>query len=179
MRAFIALEVPEEIKQRAEELEKEFALDGITLVRRNVMHITLQFLGEVSVQELEKTTAVMKGIEHAPFDVELAGVSFFTPRLIRVIFIKLARGEKELQEIYGKLSGALAAMGIRFEEEAYTPHFTIARVKRVRDMRRLREVLEKNSGVSLGSFEARTITLKESVLTQEGPVYRSLYEREL
>lgn len=176
MRAFIALDVPEEIKGRAEILEKEFSIEGLSLVKKEAMHITLQFFGEISMPEVEKVVEAMKKISFRPFNVNLSGVSFFSPRLIRVIFVEITRGEEELRRLYGKLSTALTASGIRFEEEDYKPHFTIARVKRVREMRKLRDILEKNSKAAVGSFDAGSIVFKESTLTPEGPVYRNLYE---
>ena len=180
MRAFIALDVPEEIRQRAETLGNEFRMDGITLVKGDAMHITLQFLGEIDAAAGEKVVEAMKEVKRTPFRVSLSGLSYFTPRLIRVIFVELNGGGQEVKELYGKLSKVLSAKGIAFgQENDYTPHFTIARVKRVGDMRRLREALAKNSKAELGSFNATSIALKESTLTPEGPVYRTLYELKL
>ena len=178
MRTFIALEVSEEVKIRARILEEEFKIDGLGLVNKEAMHITLQFLGDTSMQEAEKVVDLMQKIKFTPFKISLSGVSFFSPRLIRVIFVEIAQGQKELQLLYSKLSTALTASGIKFEEERYTPHFTIARVKRVKEMRRLREILEKNSKAGLGSFEVSSIVFKESTLTPDGPVYRDLYKLE-
>ena len=179
MRAFIALEISEVLKQRAEELEKEFQIEGLTLVKTEAMHITLQFLGETSVEQAEKVVGVMKKLKVKPFRLDLAGLSYFSPRLIRVIFVEISNGIEPLQDLYNKLSDGLTANGIRFEEENYTPHLTIARAKRVRYIRKLREILDKNSKVELGSFEVRSVALKESTLTPEGPVYRDLYKLNL
>lgn len=178
MRAFIALEVPYEIKERAEALEKEFGMEGLSLVKKEAMHITLQFLGEIDVGQAEKVAGAMEKIRFVPFRVSLSELSYFSPRMIRVVFVEVARGKEELQELYAKLSVALTAAGIRFEEEKYTPHFTIARAKHVRDIRKLREALSKNSKVELGSFDVRSVVLKESTLTPSGPVYRDLYKLE-
>lgn len=176
MRAFIALDVPEEIKERAELLEAEFRIDGLTLVKKDAMHITMQFLGEINAEQAEKTIEAMKRIDFKPFRVGLSGLSYFTPRLIRVIFVEVAQGEKELCNLYGRLGGELAASSVAFEEENYKPHFTIARVKRVREMQKLRGILERNSKVELGSFDVRSIVFKESTLTPNGPVYTDLYK---
>jgi 2'-5' RNA ligase len=179
MRAFIALDVPEGIKERAELLEAQFSMEGLTLVKKDAMHITMQFLGEINAEQAEKTIEAMKRISFRPFRVSLSGVSYFTPRLIRVIFVEIAQGEKELISLYGKLSKELATSGVDFEQENYKPHLTIARVKRVREMQRLREALERNSKAELGSFDVRSIAFKESTLTPNGPVYNDLYELKL
>ena len=176
MRAFIALDVPEDVKQRAEALEKNFEMDGITLVKKDALHITLQFLGELNAEQADRTVAAMKKVRFKPFRVSLSGLSYFTPRMIKVIFVEAATGGRELIELYGKVSAELKASGIGFDEEKYAPHLTIARVKWAKEMRRLREMLEKNARAELGSFEATSIALKESTLTAAGPEYRTLYE---
>ncbi len=180
MRAFIALEVPETIRQRAEELEKDFGIEGLTLVKKDAMHVTLQFLGDIDAAQAEKVVESMKKVKFAPFKVGFSGLSYFTPRLIKVIFVEISQGEKELRELYGKIGKELKSSGITFEiEKDYKPHLTIARVKHVKEMRLLRDALEKNSHLELGTFEARSVALKESTLTPSGPVYRSLYELNL
>lgn len=176
MRAFIALEVTEEIRRRADVLEKSFQIDGLTLVKRDAMHITMQFLGEVSVQQAERAVDSLKKISFRPFKVKLSGVSYFTPRLIRVIFVEVSQGGKELIELYTKIGNALNAAGIGYERESYKPHLTIARVKRVKEMGKLRKALEDNSKFELGTFEVRSIFMKESELRPDGPVYNDLYE---
>ena len=180
MRAFIALNVPEEIRARAEALESDFRMGGITLVKKDAMHLTMQFLGEIDAEQTQKAIEAMGTVRPAPFRVTVSGLSYFTPRLIRVIFADVTEGSDRLRELYGKLGSALAAKGIGFERENdYRPHLTIARVKRVGDMRRLREALEKNSKAEIGSFIAASVSLRESDLNPLGPVYRTLYELKL
>ncbi len=176
MRAFIALDVPEEMKQKAEALGNDFRIGGITLVKKEAMRITLQFIGEIDAAQAEKVTYAMKSLKFKPFKVTLSGLSYFTPRMIKVIFVEVSEGAPELKVIYEKLSSALRRYGVSFEREDYVPHFTIARVKWAKEMRKLRDAIEKNSKIELGSFEAKEISLKESDFTPSGPVYRNLYE---
>lgn len=176
MRAFIALDLPEDLKQRAERLERDFEMGGVTLVKKEAMHITLQFLGELNAEQAEKAAEAMKRVSFRKFRIHLSGLSFFTPRMIRVIFVEAEEGRKELATLYGKVGAELKKSGIGFEDERYTPHFTIARVRWAKDMRRLREMIERNKKADLGAFDAVSIALKESTLTPEGPTYRTLYE---
>ncbi len=176
MRAFIAIDIPEELKRKAELLENGFRMEGIALVHKDSMHITLQFLGEIDAAQAEKVIAAIKSCATKPFRLTLSEVSYFTPRLIRVIFADITEGRDALQRLYSKLDSALTARSIVFEKEhGYAPHLTLARVRRVKDMRALRQALELNAKAELGSFEVRSIVLKESVLTPEGHTYRDLY----
>lgn len=176
MRAFIALEVPEEIKERVEALGKELGAEGLTLVKRNAMHITLQFLGEISEEQAGHVKEAMQTIKFAPFQAELSGISYFTPQFIKVIFIKVARGSDELKELYAKLGDALSASEVSFENENYVPHLTVARVKHIGDKRRLLQTIGNHAGTEFGSFAASSVVLKKSVLGPSGPEYSDLYE---
>jgi len=179
MRAFIALEVPEEIKEKIEELQKEFGSEGIVLVKKEAMHITLQFLGNIGEVDVAKVREAMQEIGSAPFEVRLVGLSCFTPEFIKVVFAKVTAGSEELVEIYKELADALKEKGLAFEKEEYIPHLTLARVKRVRNKDALVSAINKHSALDLGSFTASGISLKESILTPEGPVYNTLYELKL
>jgi 2'-5' RNA ligase len=178
MRAFIALEVPGEIKDRIEEAESGLVLRGVVFVRKGAMHITLQFLGEIDGKEAELAADAMRSIDAAPFRVGLRGLSFFPPEA-RVVFAKVDDGQGEISDIYRKLGAALSARGISQARENYVPHLTVARVKGQADQRAVLGAINGRSATDFGSFLARSIVLKRSVLGPEGPAYTDLYEREL
>jgi 2'-5' RNA ligase len=179
MRAFIAIEVPEEIKNKVETLQKELPSNGIVLVKKDAMHLTLQFLGEISAEKAEMVKDAMQNATRAPFRASFSGISYFTPDFIRVIFAAVGDGSAELKELYAKLANALAEREISFEREEYTPHLTIARVKHVGDRKKLIDEINKHSSLELGSFEVKALFLKKSTLTPNGPVYEDLYKLEL
>jgi len=176
MRAFIALEVPEEIKDNVERVRTGMGSGGLVFVKRDAMHVTLQFLGDVSDTEANGVIDAMRGVSCAPFTVRLQGVSYFTPDFIRVIFVKVGEGAKELEDLYRKLGLALSGKGMRFEQENYVPHMTIARVKRMGDRARLMDFMKGHAETDFGSFKASSVVLKKSVLAGGGPVYTDLYE---
>jgi 2'-5' RNA ligase len=179
MRSFIAIEVPDDIKNKVETLQKELQSSGIVLVKREAMHLTLQFLGEISAEEAEMVKDAMEKARRAPFRINLSGVSYFSPNFIKIIFAAVGEGGAELKELYAKLANTLTERGIRFEREEYTPHLTIARVKHIGDRKSLIDEINKHSLFELGSFDVKSIFLKESTLTPDGPVYDNLYELKL
>lgn len=179
MRAFISLEVPEDVKDRTEKLQAEMPREGLLLVKRPALHVTLLFLGEMSPDGLEKVKAAMQSIKFHPFSVSLSGVSYFSPDFIKVIFAKVADGDSDMRGLYSMLCDALSANGVPFRKEDYIPHLTIARVKHVRKREDLIDAISMLSSAELGSFEAKSIHLMESTLTPDGPVYNELYELEL
>jgi RNA 2',3'-cyclic 3'-phosphodiesterase len=179
MRAFISLKVPEEVKDKAERLQAEMPREGLLFVRRPAMHITLQFLGEMSPEDLDRAKAAMQTIKFKPFRISISGVSYFSPDFIKVVFAKVGEGDAELRELYLKVCDALSSASVPFEKEDYTPHFTIARVKHVRKREDLIDAISMLSSAELGSFDAKSLFLMQSDLTPEGPVYTDLYELQL
>jgi RNA 2',3'-cyclic 3'-phosphodiesterase len=179
MRAFISIEVPEDVKDKTEKLQAELPREGLLFVRRPAIHITLQFLGERDGDGLDKIKAAMQNVKFRPFKVDLSGVSYFSPDFIKVVFAKVGEGDAELRELYSKLCDALDAGGVPLQKEDYTPHLTLARVKHVRNREDLIDAISMLSSAELGSFEAKSIHLMESNLSPGGPVYKDLYELQL
>lgn len=179
MRAFIAIEIPDELKDAMIELERTLGLDGLVFVKKEALHITLQFLGEIDDAQAERVKAALGAIKFHPFTARLSGLSYFSPDFIRVVFVKVAGGAQEISELYRLTADALSSAGIKFEREAYTPHLTIARVKHVSDRSKLISLIERNADLEFGSFSVNSLVFKKSVLTGEGPVYTDLYKLEL
>jgi 2'-5' RNA ligase len=179
VRAFIAIDVPAEVKDRVEDLKYAIAFPGLVFVKREAVHLTLLFLGEISDEEAGKAAEAMRGIEFRPFRIALRGVSCFSPDFIKVVFVEVSEGAAELLELRQKLSDALSQGGIRFEREEFTPHLTVARVKRVKDRQVLLRAIQERAQTDFGSFEAGSVVLKKSVLGPNGPAYTDLLELSL
>ena len=84
MRAFLAIEIPEELKRYLQTVIDHMAsrVKGIKWVKKDGQHITLKFFGEI-----EETTGlqIKEGIsaierDHAPFTVSIMGIDAFPSR---------------------------------------------------------------------------------------------------
>lgn len=179
MRAFIAIEVPEELKERVLAASEKLKTESIVLVKKEAMHITLHFLGDITEAEAEKVKEAMNSVTHRPFEASLSGISCFTPNFIRVIFADVTKGKEEISAIHRELSTPLSGAGIRIEREEFVPHLTIARVKYAADRGRLLDLIKRNSAAEFGSFAVNSIVLKKSLLAASGPLYTELHKREL
>jgi len=175
MRLFTAIDLPDDIKKRIIEKSEEIAAPGITLVKKEALHITLHFFGEKSETEAEKIKKALEEVSWQIFKVNLYGINTFSPKFIRVIFVALKDGASEVSELYGRLSGMLDAERISYEKEKYVPHITIARVKYA-NRERLIEFINKYKDYQFGSFDVGSFYLIKSTLTSSGPVYEKLYE---
>lgn len=181
MRAFIAVDVPQEIRAKVAGVGaglKEQA-SSIVPVKEDAVHVTLQFLGEISDDTAANVTSAMQAIRMADFEISISGVGTFGSR---TVYANVANGAEALRELYLRLSEGLDAFGIPFEGNdygKYTPHVTIARIKGYIDKKRLSSLLQPYGHAEFGRFMADSFVLKKSTLTPQGPVYEELYKAKL
>jgi 2'-5' RNA ligase len=180
VRAFIAVDIPSEIRERMARAAEELGSDGIRVVAADQMHITLFFLGYIDEAQVDSAKEVMSGIGSGRFNISLHGMGTFAMKRPRVIFANISSGAKELNDIHERVSSSLPAM-MKLEREEFAPHLTVARLKRFDGVTtgRARDFIGKYKDADFGSFECRDIRLKRSVLTEEGAVHSDMYVKEL
>ncbi|MGC8676555.1 MAG: RNA 2',3'-cyclic phosphodiesterase [Candidatus Micrarchaeia archaeon] len=183
MRIFIAIDVPEEIKEKAAGTEQEMKkIQGaFTFVSKEAMHITLNFIGEVDSNITQNAKRALDSIAFAPFEVSLRGLSYFSPGFIRVVYIGVDKGKDELVRLFSLVGEALDNESVPYEHsnkeiDSFTPHFTLARVKYVRDKKPLLEFISKHAKDDFGAFIVKGMALKQSTLTEKGPAYSNIHE---
>ena len=176
MRAFIAIETSEELREEMVKLQKQLGIEGVKLVEKENLHLTMHFLGEIDENMKEKVMQAMNKINSKKFEMSCKGVGAFPSKnYMRVIWV--AAEAPELKQIYEQLGEELAKLG--FKKEDFSPHITLARVKFLKDKTRLAEFLEENAETEIGDCAVDRVLLKKSTLTPKGPVYESVYEKKL
>ncbi|MBC7113500.1 MAG: RNA 2',3'-cyclic phosphodiesterase [Candidatus Methanomethyliales bacterium] len=180
IRAFLALDISEEVRREIGEFEKEIDSVGadIKLVEIENLHVTMKFLGEIDPNTVEKVYDVMSGLREEKFVMKVEGVGVFPNwRMIRVVWVGIGDGRERIIKIQRELDSGLAELGFERERD-FVPHITVGRVRSPRNRDRLVQVLEKYRGHSFGSCVAERLVLKMSKLTPKGPIYSDLREVE-
>ena len=176
MRAFIAVELSEEVRAKLSEFATALDFEGVKPVEAENLHITLFFLGEIDDRTRGKVIDAMEKVSAKPFTLQVSGAGVFpNPNFIRVAWAGCEA--TELKEIYSQLSPEMRKL--RYKIEQFNPHVTVARVKSPEAKSRVQEVLKKFEKKKFGSCEVAKILLKKSVLTPGGPVYETVYEKPL
>jgi RNA 2',3'-cyclic 3'-phosphodiesterase len=175
VRTFIAIDLAPEVRERMR--GPQAALAGcrarLSLVAPPSIHITLKFLGEIDEKTLDRVKEALSALRFTPFEVSLAGVKGNPPPSPRVIWCEV-RDEGGCRRVFRLVEDALAPLGIPRERRAYTPHATLARVKRPDPS--LIPVLKSLASEEFGSCPVRSIKLKKSTLTPGGAIYEDLLE---
>jgi 2'-5' RNA ligase len=175
MRAFIAIDLPEDHKDRLAMLRAN--IPGATWVRREGYHLTLRFLGDaVSETDLPKLIAVLSAIQQSPFEIVLAGVGRFPPgerQAARAVWAGI-QGSNALNALYRQVEAALVPLGYPPEERAFSPHLTLARLKSPKTQPESISFLRKHASFSADPFVVQAFHLIQSMLTPAGAIYHNL-----
>lgn len=171
IRCFIAIDIPNKLKERigelSKELEKEINIGAIKPVTNENLHITLKFLGNVLEKKLAIIEQRLKSIQFKPFLIHLKGVGVFpSEEYIRVIWLGCL-GE-EIEELAEKINHVLAK---DFRKEGFVGHLTIARVKKKVE---LKDFIIRHKNDDFGTFLCKSFELKKSRLEKDGAVYTIL-----
>lgn len=178
IRAFIAIELPEEVKKKLTELETRLRTKKYParwVIPENI-HLTLKFLGDISINSIPDIREVMEEavLYSAPFKLGVSGVGVFPDmRRIQIIWAGVNGDLSSLTELQKKLDTGLEKLGFAPESRPFTAHLTLARM---RDEASPGE--RENAGKIIEStqleaveFPVGEINLVKSELKREGPVY--------
>jgi len=174
MRAFISVELPDEVKARiGESLAGLKKIDsGIKWVETENLHLTLKFLGWVEEKDLDRlvkgTEEAAKGFPAFRMRIEGAG-SFPEVGSPRVFWLGVTEGKAELEKIAAELERRLS--GFRSEERGFSAHLTIGRVKDKKGVDKVKEKMGKVRFPDPGAIMVDHIKIMKSTLTPRGPIY--------
>lgn len=181
MRVFVAVDIEDDkIWDEVEKIQRYLVNEGVkgTFPAKNQLHITIKFLGNISDEMVGNISEQLNEITHPPFKIRLDGVTGFPSfRSPRVVVIKIFENQS-LKSLFKKVEEKMYGIGFRKESRAFSPHFTIARVKKPWSWKRY--IAGKLSEISLDyDYLVYSFKLKSSILTPNGPIYKDLYEYKL
>jgi len=175
LRLFIAINFNEQVKNEIHEVIKKvekIASKG-RFVKKEHMHLTLEFLGEIPPERVGELISVMKCIDVPPFILELAGLGYFTRRGGDVYWLGI-KESKSLLVMQNNIHKLLMDKGFLLQEREYIPHITIGReVKLARPFEQ--DVL--NSIISNIKIHVNSIELMKSERIKGRLVHQSVFSK--
>ena len=175
MRLFLAVFPPAAVQHAAfgaiEALRRPG--DGVSWVKRENLHYTMRFLGEVGQDGARRAAeaASEAAARSRAFPAVLGGLGAFPgPRRARVLWVGMAEGGPELEALARDLDRALAARGFDRADRPFSAHLTIGRVREPGP-----DWTDRLAAVSLPAGSARftvdRIRVVESKLDPRGSIY--------
>jgi len=125
MRLFVALELPEEVKDRLASLTG--GLPGVRWVRPENYHLTLRFIGEVPGYMADELDLALASIRAKPFELSLSGLGTFEKAGRVQSLHVVAERTPGLAHLQTKIETALQRAGLPAERKRFAPHVTLAR----------------------------------------------------
>jgi len=173
MRAFIAVDVNDEVKALVERVEDTLKVNGVRAkwVSKNNIHITLRFIGDMDDRDVKKLNEYLSpSISTLPaFEFVVGELGTFPSNQIlhpRIIWLGVKEGKEQLIEIAREVNKTLSKVGYSLERTLDIPHVTVGRVKYVPKSEWWRGVEKREIKVKVTH-----VKLFSSTLTRSGPIY--------
>jgi len=164
MRIFLAIDFPEEIKekllQRMHLFKKLFP--QFKWIKKPALHLTLKFIGEVPDTTIPGIYNQLKeAFMHLdPFNLVTGSLGFFpSAKRPRVFFLDLKKSDP-LAMCYSIIENKLEPSGIEKDKKAFHPHITLARIKNL-DL-----TIEQSQTLQSQSMPEMLIKVNEIILMQ-------------
>jgi 2'-5' RNA ligase len=179
-RAFIAIELPPELKNELTALEtqlKKHSPPVIKWVDPASIHITLKFLGDTSDALIDKLSLAMAEsvVGITPFVLETRQLGAF-PSIDRpkVIWVGVSGEMDKLARLRDNIEKNAEALGFKREPQSFNPHLTLGRVRdgvRPDEIQRIGKLIGETSFTALHNIDVKQINLLKSQLTSAGAIH--------
>ncbi|MCK5050141.1 MAG: RNA 2',3'-cyclic phosphodiesterase [Candidatus Cloacimonetes bacterium] len=174
MRTFVALDLPETIKEDVSGAINNFRSlypFGVNWVPQENLHITFQFIGETKEEDIPEIAELL--------ETSFSGLPtlFFTnPKLEilpgrdpKIIWIGLENNDSLIQKTSKRLKSRLRQMGYKIDSRRLRFHITLGRIKKRLPENMVEQIL--TTELKINSFEVLKATLYQSLLKPHGPRY--------
>jgi RNA 2',3'-cyclic 3'-phosphodiesterase len=189
IRTFIAAELPADLLLALNKLQRSLrdapGGSAVNWVRPEGIHLTLKFLGDVSVETLPR---IYVGVEQVcarlnSFTVRVNGLGCF-PNLVRprVVWVGLEDEYQQLQRMQQALENELATGGFTREVRVFQPHLTLGRVRNSAlspEVEILGRTIAGYEHILLGQIQVNHLCVISSTLRPAGAVYQILHQSPL
>jgi len=179
MRLFIAIELPDNLKEEIASIQSKLKSSSadVKWVDCNNIHLTLKFLGNADCDKISKLNTLLDktAASYKKFESDIFRLGAF-PKIEypRVIWIGINKNCSLIEEIEDKIDEGCFRIGFKREERSFSAHLTIGRVRSGKNKQALKQSLISQE-ISSRIFTVEKLVLFKSTLTPKGPVYTALH----
>ena len=176
MRAFVAIEISEEMRDALGALIAELRRHGgaVKWVAPENLHLTLKFLGSVGDDAMPAVVEILRDCADgiAPFRLEVKGTGAFPNlRRPRVVYADAEDSPRLAGELARRLNRRMTRVGVEREDRPFRRHITLGRIRKPGPIGEAGKRLAELADRSFGSMKVQRMVLMKSDLTPDGPVY--------
>ncbi|MFN2491317.1 MAG: RNA 2',3'-cyclic phosphodiesterase [Pyrinomonadaceae bacterium] len=176
-RVFCAIELPDilpaRVRMHIAKLKDAVPTAHASWTRDANLHLTLKFLGELPQTSVESfSAAVSRAVEgFTPFRIFLEYTGVF-PKAgsPRVLWIGINDPEGMLSQLHARLEDECEQVGFEREDRPYSPHLTVARLRKPQHARTL-AVAHRQLAFEPASIIVSELLVIRSQLSSEGSKY--------
>jgi len=183
IRSFIAIELPDEVKETMALIIKQLRLAQYRYVKwvdPVGIHLTINFLGNIYSSQIPQITDIMKTAAERvpPLELRLGGLGMFpNEQRPHVIWVAPEGNTEPLVAMQREIEKALEPLGFAPENRAFTPHLTLGLVRdnaSPEERKEIGSVVKEKKIDYEASFTLRELSLMKSTLTPTGAIYNRL-----
>lgn len=177
MRAFISVNIPEDIRKDYSKLCRGMrdAAD-MSIVVPNKLHITLAFFNELLSVDCAKKAIELVGFK--PFSIKCVKLAKFDRRGIPSI-IYVDTECDELKNYAETLRDNLKKLNVPFDDKAFKPHLTIGRISAILDDKLFERMFNgAGHGFKQKEFTVNSVSLVSSNLVTYKEIYKLSFGEE-
>jgi 2'-5' RNA ligase len=184
MRMFIAIDLDKGIKENLFALIDKLSEKSkhIRWVRREGMHLTLKFLGEIKEERIPEIENSLEKVvrNYRPFSLKIKGTGYFPleRKNPRVLWTGV-EADKTLSLLQQELESQMEKIGFPREKREFHPHLTLGRVKAPSHIQEAVDELERHKESLFGEMTVKKIIFFQSILRPSGAEYNTLSEYQL
>ncbi|HWZ24079.1 MAG TPA: RNA 2',3'-cyclic phosphodiesterase [Verrucomicrobiae bacterium] len=181
MRLFVALEIPQAVRENLAAIREKFSSIGPKLrwVPPENLHVTLKFIGSVPAEKLQAIIGALRYVR-ADKSVKLNFIGH--GGTIAGVYWATIEPDPALEKLAADIDRSLEPLGIVKENRAFHPHVTLARFKDRGILKKINDLIHENAihgdGLHLkcefGSMTPTEFHLIESKTLPTGPLYSKL-----
>lgn len=169
MRAFLALDINDEVRQHLEEIQGAIKLTNRgkgTWSHPENFHLSLAFLDEITKDQADILARLLKqeAKNHGKFELTLGHLGYFQDESSATVWCSV-NPDNRLKALVSDVYQAVKDSRIHFDNKPFKAHITLGRKINIMNCRL--------SSLQLKSltFPVEGITLYKSTLTPTGPIY--------
>lgn len=184
IRAFVAIDLPPDVQdcltQISAQLKGQVGKKSVRWVPIPNIHLTLKFLGDVSVNNLDVLQEIIsaEAAQQKQIEISIGRLGAF-PKAAhpRVVWVGV-EAPPELTALQRGIEAGTTKVGYPKDKRAFYPHLTLGRVSRnasPKEIRTIGDIIRSSEVGFLGAASVQAVHFYKSELMPSGAVYTKLF----